>query len=73
METGTQTSGSRKPVQGPTPAAVAANDSDDVQTISSGSDEAYSADKKDESDPKDTGTSPLPTQLPAQNSKAAFA
>ncbi|XP_048476301.1 histone-lysine N-methyltransferase SETDB1-like [Rhincodon typus] len=55
METGTQTSGSRKPTQGQAPAAaVAANDSDDVQTISSGSDEAYSADKKDESDPKDT-------------------
>ncbi|XP_060676823.1 histone-lysine N-methyltransferase SETDB1-B isoform X3 [Hemiscyllium ocellatum] len=51
METGTQTSGSRKPVQGQTPVTVAANDSDDVQTISSGSDEA---DKKDESDPKDT-------------------
>uniref|UniRef100_UPI00398EFDD9 histone-lysine N-methyltransferase SETDB1-B isoform X2 n=1 Tax=Pristiophorus japonicus TaxID=55135 RepID=UPI00398EFDD9 len=50
MDTGTQTSGSRKPAQGQAPAA--GNDSDDVQTISSGSDEAYSGGKKDETDPK---------------------
>ncbi|XP_078393272.1 histone-lysine N-methyltransferase SETDB1-like, partial [Cetorhinus maximus] len=49
MDTGTQTSGSRKQAQGQAPAA--GNDSDDIQTISSGSDEAYS--KKDEADPKD--------------------
>ncbi|XP_059835956.1 histone-lysine N-methyltransferase SETDB1-B isoform X1 [Hypanus sabinus] len=47
MDTGTQTSGSRRQGQGQAPAAC--NDSDDIQTISSGSDE-YS--KKEESDSK---------------------
>ncbi|XP_051901899.1 histone-lysine N-methyltransferase SETDB1-B [Pristis pectinata] len=48
MDTGTQTSGSRR--QGAAQAPAACNDSDDVQTISSGSED--SGGKKDEGDPK---------------------